>query len=240
VTLDLAVLGTLVLFAALGARSGALRQLVFAAAAVLGWLAARELAAPVARGFGKTLPAALGRGLAGVLLFFAVLVLASFVGHLMLRWSGAGRLWGPADRALGAILGAAKAALAAWVLLSAFVVYGRPIGPLDLAGSDFAALARERNLFDAWKGPGSEALKALVRVARDPVGSARLLGDVDSRALLEDRRVQELIDEARSSGEKGAGSVLRSPRAAQLLSDPAFLQRLEKAQRKIEEADPGR
>jgi len=240
VTLDLAVLGILVLFAVLGARSGALRQLVFAGAAVLGWLAARELAAPVATGFGKTLPAALARGLAGVLLFFGVLVVASFAGHLVLRWSGAGRLWTPADRALGAILGAAKAALALWVLLSAFVIYGRAVGPLDPAASDLAALARERNLFDAWKGPGSDALKALVRVARDPVGSARLLGDVDARALLEDRRVQELIDEARSSGEKGAGAVLRSPRAAQLLSDPAFLERLEKAQRKIEEADPGR
>jgi membrane protein required for colicin V production len=240
VTLDLAVLGILVLFAMLGARSGALRQLVFAAAAVLAWLASREMAAPVARGFGTSLPASLARGIAGVLLFFAVLVLASFVGHVLLRWSGAGRIWAPADRAIGAILGAAKAAIALWVLLSAFVIYGRPIGPLDPSASDLAALARERNLFDAWKGPGSDALKALVRVARDPVGSARLLGDVDARALLEDRRVQDLIDEARSSGEKGAGAVLRSPKAAQLLSDPAFLERLEKAQRKIEEADPRR
>jgi len=45
-----------------------------------------------------------------------------------------------------------------------------------------------------------------------------------------------LLEQARTSGEKGAASVVGSPQALQLLGDPAFLERLERAQRKIDEA----
>lgn len=233
-SLDLAVLGAVVVLALAGAAWGALRQLTFLGAAVLGFLAARALAPSVGDGLSGSLPAPVSRVTAALLVFFGVLFGASLAAHLVLRWMGAGRFWRPADRALGAILGAAKAALVAWVVLSALAFTG-PLGPLDPRGSDFAALAREHNLFEAWRSPTSGLLKRLLQAARDPRGSARLLSDVELKALLEDPRVQALLQEARASGERDP-PLERSPRAMELLSDPAFLERLEKAQRKLDEA----
>ncbi|HZY03959.1 MAG TPA: CvpA family protein [Anaeromyxobacteraceae bacterium] len=235
-TLDLAVVAAVVLLALAGAAWGALRQLTFLGAAVLGFLAARALAPAVAGGLGGDLPAPVSRVAAALLVFFGVLFGVGFAAHLFLRWMGAGRLWRPADRALGALLGAAKAGLVAWVLLSALAFTG-PLGPawLDPKGSDFAALAREHNLFAAWRSPTADLLKRLLKAARDPRGSARLLSDVELRALLEDPRVQSLLEEARASGERDP-ALERSPRAMELLSDPAFLERLEKAQRKLDQA----
>ncbi len=236
--LDLAILGAVVLLALVGAASGALRQLTFLGAALLGYLAARALAPTVAAGFGRGVPAHLSRVAAAVLLFFGVLFAASFAAHLLLRRTGVGRFWGPPDRAVGALLGAAKAGLAAWVVLSALAFTG-PVGPswlrLDPRGSDFAALAREHNLFETWRSPTAALLRRLLAAARDPRGSARLRSDAELRSLLEDPRVQSLLAEARASGEREP-SLEKSPRALELLSDPAFLARLEKAQRKLDRA----
>jgi membrane protein required for colicin V production len=238
VNLDLAVLGAVVLLALAGAAWGALRQLTFLGAAVLGYLAARALAPAIGDGLAGSLPAPVSRVAAALLVFFGVLFGVSLAAHLFLRWMGGGRFWGPADRALGALLGAAKAGLVAWVVLSALAFTG-PVGPawlrLDPRDSDFAALAREHNLFQAWRSPTADLLRRLLTAARDPRGSARLLSDVEMRALLEDPRVQSLLQEARSSGERDP-PLERSPRALELLADPDFLARLEKAQRKLDEA----
>ena len=233
-SLDLAVLGAVVLLALAGAAWGALRQLTFLGAAVLGFVVARALAPTVGRGMGGSLPEPVSRVAAALLIFFGVLFGASYFAHLLLRWMGAGRFWRPADRALGALLGAAKAGLVAWVLLSALAFTG-PVGPVDPRGSDFAALAREHNLFEAWRSPTAGLLRRLLKAARDPRGSARLLSDVEMRALLEDPRVQSLLQEARASGERDP-ALEKSPQARELLADPAFLSRLEKAQRKLDEA----
>ena len=237
-SLDLAILGVVVLLALAGAVSGALRQLTFLGAAILGYLAARALAPTIADGMGRSAHAHLSRVVAAVLIFFGVLFAASFAAHLLLRWTGAGRLWGPADRALGALLGAAKGGLAAWVVLSALAFTG-PVGPswlrLDPRGSEFAALARQNNLFETWRSPTAALLRRLLSAARDPRGSARLRSDAELRALLEDPRVQSLLAEARASGERDP-ALEKSPRALELLSDPAFLARLEKAQRKLDQA----
>lgn len=236
--LDLAVLGAVVLLALAGAAWGALRQLTFLGAALLGYLAARALAPTVGDGLAGTLPGPVARVSAALLIFFGVLFGVSLASHLLLRWMGAGRLWGPADRALGALLGAAKAGLVAWVILSALAFTG-PVGPawlrLDPRDSDFAALAREHNLFQAWRSPTADLLRRLLTAARDPRGSARLLSDVEMRGLLEDPRVQSLLQEARASGQRDP-PLERSPKAMELLSDPAFLARLEKAQQKLDQA----
>ncbi|HEU4383886.1 MAG TPA: CvpA family protein [Anaeromyxobacteraceae bacterium] len=232
-SLDLAVLGAVVLLALAGAGWGALRQLAFLAAAVLGFAVARATAPAVAGGLGGRIPMPISRVAAALLIFFGVLFGAGFFAHLLIRWMGAGRFWRPADRALGALLGAAKAGLVAWVILSALAFTG-PVGPVDPRGSDFAALAREHNLFETWRSPTAGLLKRLLKAARDPRGSARLHSDAEMRALLEDPRVQSLLQQARSSGERDP--ALESPQARELLSDPAFLERLEKAQKKLDEA----
>ncbi len=237
--IDLTVLALLVLFAVLGALSGALRQLVMLASALLGYLAARYLAPPVAAGFtrGSGQPAA--RALAGVLLFFAVLFAASFLGHALVARAGGGQaMRGPADRGLGALLGAAKAALGLWVVLSAFVLVGRPVGPssfrLDPRDSDFAAIAGDFNVLDAWVSPTAATLRRVLRALRDPRASPRLLGDEDVRALLGDPRLQQLLAQSQGGAEE-AGRAVTTPEALRLLSDRAFLDRLERAQRKLDQ-----
>jgi membrane protein required for colicin V production len=149
VTLDLAVLGFLALWALVGAASGALRQLVSLAAVGLAVLAARTWAVEVGAGLARRF-SPVARPLAPALLFVGTFALASLAGAALLRATGLARaVRGPADRGAGALLGGAKAALAAWALLSAAALAG------DLApevvrrlerGSDLAALARTHNL----------------------------------------------------------------------------------------------
>ena len=135
--------------ALLGAASGALRQLVSLAAAVAAGFAARAFSHDVGAGLARTVsPAA--RSAAPLLLFFGIFAVASLAGGAILRATGVAKVVrGPVDRAAGALLGGAKGAVAAWVLLSAFVL-ARDLLPARAAawaaGSDFAALARAHNL----------------------------------------------------------------------------------------------
>jgi membrane protein required for colicin V production len=119
------------------------------AAAAVGVLATRAFSRDVGEGLARTLsPAA--RGLAPVLLYLGMFAVASLVGGAILRATGVSRVVrGPADRAAGALLGGAKGALAAWVILSAFVLAREHLPPRISAwgdGSDFVALARAHNL----------------------------------------------------------------------------------------------
>jgi membrane protein required for colicin V production len=242
VLLDLLVAAAIVLFAVLGAISGALRQLLTLAAAAVGYAAARFLAPPVAAGLGRSLPGPVARATAALVLFFAAFVLATLAGKLLLRSRAQGGLPRPGDRALGAFLGAAKASLVLWVVLSAAAIVDRPFGPswlrLDPRQSDFASLSREHNLLERWEGPTGSTLRGLLRVAKDPDRAAQLLADADARMLLEDPRVQMLVGEAR--GGKDPGALVGSPAALRLLSDPAFLERLGRAQRRFDLTNAGR
>ena len=230
--LDLLVLAVLVLFAVLGALSGALRQLVRLGSAVLAYLAARHLAQPLAAGFTRGVAQPLGRAVAGVLLFSAVFLVARVLGGAAAARLGRGGIRGPADRGLGALLGAAKAGLATWVLLSALSLVGRPLGPagfrIDPREGDFAALVAEHNALEAWAGPQAATLRRVLRAIEDP-RAASLKQDGDVRALLDDPGLQGLL------ARRGAAAGIEgTPEALKLLSDPAFLDRLEKAQRKID------
>ncbi len=147
--LDLSVLAVLAVAALLGAVSGALRQLVSLGAAVVGVLAARAFGKDVGEGLARTI-SPLARGLGPVLLFFGISAVVSLAGGLVLRGTGLARVVrGPVDRSAGALLGGAKGAVAAWVLLSAFAL-ARELLPARVAGlgegSDFAAIARDHNL----------------------------------------------------------------------------------------------
>lgn len=148
-TADLYVLLLLAVSALLGAASGALRQLVSLAAALAGTLAARALSRDVGEGLARTFSSP-AKAAAPVLLFFGIFAVASLAGGALLKGTGLARVVrGPWDRAGGAILGGAKGALAAWVLLSALAL-AQDLLPARFtawtAGSDFAALARAHNL----------------------------------------------------------------------------------------------
>jgi membrane protein required for colicin V production len=230
VTLDLAVLALLALSALLGAAGGALRQLVQLGAAVLGWLAARHLGAAVAAGLGRTLPALLARAVAPSLLFLGTFALASLVGGAVLRSSGlASVVRGPVDRAGGALLGGAKGALVAWVLLSALALAGGAIpgaDALDLRGSDFAAVARANNLLLRLDPGAARGLERALRATREAERAGRRDADPEGKALLDDPRIRALVE--------GEGE-LDTAEAARLLEDPAvraLVERMEKAERR--------
>lgn len=199
-TLDLIILGALLLFAVAGAISGALRQVVQLAAVVAGWLAARHLApwlAPRLLGSG---PPPWQRSALAVACFLAGAALVGLVGALVARrLHGPGGSPGALDRGLGALLGGAKAGLVAWVLLSALALAGGPLvlGPLrlDARGSDFGSLAARHNLLTAAAPAQARALQRLLEATRDPAARQRLLErDPGIRRLLDDPRFQALLE----------------------------------------------
>jgi membrane protein required for colicin V production len=219
--LDLAVLVLLAVAAVAGAASGALRQLVSLAAVVLGALAARAWTDDVAAGLARTFrPAA--RLAAPLLLFLGVAALASLAGALVLRGTGLARIVrGPADRGAGALLGGAKGALAAWVLLSVLALAG-PSAPDALErlarGSDLYALARAHNLVARLDPGAARALERALAAARRAERAGRLAQDPDSARLLADPRIQAL-----------EGRPLDEERSARALDDPevrALVERL--------------
>jgi membrane protein required for colicin V production len=224
-TLDLVVLALLAAAALLGAASGALRQLVSLAAVVLGVVAARAWTDDVAAGLARTIrPAA--RLVAPVLLFLGVAALASLVGTVILRGTGIARVVrGPTDRGAGALLGGAKGALAAWVLLSALALAGAgaPDALRRLArGSDLAALARAHNLVARLDPDAARAVERALTVARRAERAGRLARDPDSARLLSDPRIRALEGGAR-------GAPLDAERSARALADPevrALVERL--------------
>ncbi len=218
VLLDFIVLVVLALAALHGAMGGALRQVVqLLAAALVGWLAARHLAAPVAAGLGRWFPGFLARPGASALLF---------VGDL--RPGLAGRRWwrsaarpsprwcaGPTDRAGGAILGGVKGALVAWVLLSALALAGGALpGRLGAAarGSEYVSLARDHNLIARIDPAKARLLERVLRAAREVERAGVRTGDgAAARALLANPRLRELAEK---------GSALEPGEAARLLEDP--------------------
>lgn len=211
-TLDLAVLALLAVAALLGAASGALRQLASLAAAVAGALAARAFTRDVAEGLARTVsPHA--RHLAPFLLFLGVFALASLVLLAILRGTGVARVVrGPADRGLGALVGGAKGALAAWVLLSALALGGEH-GPAALArwsaGSDLAALARAHNLLARLDPDAVRTLERALDAARRAERAGALSRDPESARLLADPRVRAL-----------EGGPIDPARSAEVLEDP--------------------
>jgi uncharacterized membrane protein required for colicin V production len=234
VTLDAVVLCALALAAAAGALAGALRQVFLAAGAAAGWAAMRLFAPSAGRLLERALPPALARAVAGAALFLLVFAVVTLLGRVLRRRSaGAGR---PVDRALGALLGGAEAALAAGVAL-AVLDAAAPLLPRGLeqqvARSDLAALVRERDLLGPWRRPAEQALGTLLQLAGDPRSAARLAVDPQLQGLVSDPRVQELVERARA-GQAASAQPLRTPEALQLLADPDFRERLERAQERID------
>lgn len=208
-TLDLVVLGVLLLFAVAGAIGGALRQLVPLGAVVAGWLAARHLPARLAPALLGARPPAWERAALAAGCFVAAAVVASLVGRAVTRrLHGPDGHPGPVDRAVGALLGGSKAALGCWVLLSALALARGPITlgglKLDVRGSDFGSLAARHNLLEAAAPRQAALLERLIAATRDPAVRERLRrGDPEVRRLLEDPRVKALLERSAEAGARG-------------------------------------
>ncbi len=229
--LDVLVLVALTLAALHGATDGALRQLLQLCAALIGWLAARHLAAPVAAGLGRWFPGFLARPGASVLLFLGAFALVSLVGTLALRGTSmAAVVRGPTDRGAGAILGGVKGALVVWVLLSALALAGGALPGRLGAGaraSEYASLAGDHNLLVRIDPGKAHLLERVLRAAREAerVG-VTAVERADARALLSNPRVRALSD----------GGAIDPAEAARLMDDPAVRDLVERIRERAEKA----
>ncbi len=222
--LDVLVLLALALAARHGAMGGALRQLVQLGAALVGWLAARQLAAPVANGLGRWFPGFLARPGAAVLLFLGAFALVSLLGTLVLRATSVSTVVrGPTDRAGGAVLGGLKGALVVWVLLSALALAGGTLpGRMGagMRGSEYVSLARDHNLLLRIDPAKARLLERVLRAAREAERDGVTRGEgAEARALLANPRVRALAE---------AGGEIDPAEAARLMDDPAIRELVEK------------
>lgn len=148
--LDFLVVGAITFAAILGALAGALSQVARFVAALGSWLlggfVGRWLAVHVAEALGASeqavAPFTVG------LSFVGLYLLLSMLGKAVARNLTEEHEVRSVDRATGALLGAAQAAILLWVGLSLLVAIERPLG-LRIAERSFAAeLAREYGVLD--------------------------------------------------------------------------------------------
>lgn len=230
--LDLVLLGALLAFGALGARSGAIRQLSHWAGLACAYFLSGPLAAaaaPLAAPRLGLAPGLVKIGLSAV--FFAALgALASLLVERVLGGRGGEREGTRPDRAGGFVLGAGKGAALAYVLLSAFVFFEKPLapvfGPRPAPDSRALRLARERNLFAL--APASararlEQLEKLAEAAKDPRAAQTLAQDPALKSLLDDPALKSALGDPRLAEALKTGDVSKlkdDPRFAPLLDDP--------------------
>jgi membrane protein required for colicin V production len=210
-TLDLVMAGLVLAFTISGALSGALRQLVQVAALVAGWLAANAWGGALAeRVFGAS-AWPWQRALSGGLCFVAAMLAVGLAGRfLVARGAGAGGKPRGGDRGLGALLGAVKGGLLAWLLLSALVRFS----PLELGSfrleagrSELGSLAARHDLLGAILPRQARGLDLILEALRDPVARERLIqSDPGLKKLLDDPRLKPLLEKlAGRPGQPGHG-----------------------------------
>jgi uncharacterized membrane protein required for colicin V production len=146
--LDLTCLALVLLAGVVGAVLGALPQVAQLAGVAAGWVGARLVAPALVPLLAGRVPAFAAHPMASVLAFAGCAFVATLVARGIVRLATPrGGPAGGANHGLGALLGAAQAALVVWVGLSALASWGRPLGfgrlRVDPRGSELVAMARE-------------------------------------------------------------------------------------------------
>lgn len=219
--LDVVVLAVLAVAALHGAVGGALKQVLQLVAAVIGWVAARHLGAPVAVGLARWFPGFVARPAASALLFFGTFALVSLLGAMALRAMLSRVVRGPTDRGVGALLGGAKGALMVWVVLSAAALAGGAL-PANAAalvrGSEYAGMAREHNLLQRIDPERARLVERLMAVVAEAKHAGAAQADEATKGLLANPRVKALAE---------AGKV-DPAEAERLLDDPQVRELVER------------
>lgn len=242
--IDLVILGLILLFAVLGALSGAARQVANLVALGAAYFAARRLGPVLAPRLAEAMdgPLLVGVVVGTLLVFLVVLFAVRYALTSLLRWLlGARDEEGRAmDQFLGFVLGALKAALVVYVVLSALTfveqnvaVAGRRLG-LSPRGSVSVTLARRYNLFELTQFAPVHDLARVLGAAADPTRASRLAEDPAFRALRKDPRFQRALKDEKLRAAVARGDVealLRDDRVLQLIQDPTIAARLGAAAR---------
>lgn len=228
-TLDVALLVLVLLAGVAGAVSGALRQVLKLAALVAAWAAARWLAPRLTQELHAPSPAARVAVIAGTFVvgWLVVALLATAIRRAV---QGDEEEPGGLDRVLGALLGAAKGVLVAWVLLSLLTLLGGRLvlGSLrvESRGSRAAALAAGHDLFVMASPKAARTAQRLVEIWRDPARRERLLRDPAWSRLLEKSGLKAALERSVSGAGDAAGAA--RDRTEDLLADPELKALLEK------------
>ncbi len=240
-TLDLVVLGIVLLAALFGAWKGFSSQIATALGAVAAFFVAGPLGTLGGPGVAKHVGCGLTAGvvLATVATFFLVYLVVQVIATMALRRLLAGK--DPnnttADRALGFALGGAKLAAMCFVVLSGatfmesnITFAGRRIAftPKD---SSFVKLARQWNVFEHWQFSGVKDLVKVAKLVGNPANADRLKDDPDLVSLARDPRFKKAInaDGMRKALESGdVHQLLTSASVIELIQDPEMARRLER------------
>jgi membrane protein required for colicin V production len=234
VTLDLWLLGLVLVVAVAGAFSGALRQLFKLAGVVAGWAAARWLA-PLLTGQLEA-PSATARALVTAGTFVAAWVLVAWLGRSIRKAvQGEEGRPGTIDRLLGALLGAAKGALVGWVFLALLALAGGRLvfgsARISSRGSQAAALAARHDLLALADPEAAGSLRRLSALWRDPAKRARLLQDPDWKRLLERTGLGAALEKGTGTAGDGAAALEKARgKAAELLDEKELRRLLDKAE----------
>ncbi|HEX8538262.1 MAG TPA: CvpA family protein [Cystobacter sp.] len=244
-TIDLILLGLVLLFAVAGAIAGGARQIAGMVAIAVAWFVSRKLGPYVGPRMAEALggaPLLFGTLAGSLLLFLVILVAVRYALTTLLR-----RMMGArnpeqrsADNVVGFVLGGLRVVLIAYVMISALVfvdkyvvVAGRRLGVSPKDSVSFE-LARRYNLFEMTQFAAVRDLVVLAQVSNDPERARRLADDPAYKALRKDTRFQKTManKNLRAALERGdTQEVLRNNLVLQLLQDPQFVARLGAAAR---------
>jgi uncharacterized membrane protein required for colicin V production len=150
-TLDEMCLLALVIAAVAGAFFGALSQFAQLGAVLVGSAGARLIAPRLAPLLAPRLPRFAANPAATLIAFVVCAAVAGLFARVLVKGLAERERRGGVDRALGALLGGAQAALVIFTALVALSSFGRPVklGPLvfDPRGSELVAFARRQGSF---------------------------------------------------------------------------------------------
>lgn len=240
-TVDVIVVVLLVIMAALGWRSGALSQVIRIAAAVLAVVGAVFVAGPlrdVLWGPEAELTTARELGsiiLAGILIYVVIAVAGWLITKAV---HAASENLSKLDRTGGAAIGALKALILVYFILSIVVLMKVPMEKLDpsnalhFRGGYSTTFVEDYNILAPWSVPNLDRLhNALkVRYYADELDRERVLHDhPEAVELLRKERVVMLAEDKalmQAVLDDGYAYTLADPRVRAILDDDEFVARL--------------
>lgn len=230
--LDLGIATALLLFAALGYRSGAIRQLSVLAGMAVGYLCAKPLAAALAPAVAERggWPAGPTGAVLSVVLMPLILVSTMLIARKLVEAAVPGGQGGKSDRWAGILVGGAKGGAVAWLMLSIVLVFEQPLAQARpgikaaLDASSAAAFTREHSLLALAPASAQERLQKLAAMREDPKVAEAMLKDPAVAALLNDPAVKQALEK------KDPAALLANPQIKKLLADPELAKKLEALQ----------
>lgn len=241
-TFDLVLLSLVLVFAVWGAMTGAAQQIANVVSLILGWVGARPLGTLVGPGVARKLEVPTSVAIVGttVLAFLLIVLVARWV----ITWGIQRMLDGenPESRSvdswLGFLLGGAKVALVAWLVLCALTFVednvsfaGKRLGisPRDSVAFDVAS---RFNLFELTQFSGAKDLARVASAATDPKKAPKLRQDPAYQRLAKDPRYRKLLADKRFRAaleKQDYRALVKDDAVLQLLHDPKFAEALEVA-----------